>query len=181
MVILFPGSGIVQGGSSNLPGLASLWHVPAQVKALLSQREVFVMPLVQASISLAHISHTSIKLFPGILGLPNTLSTEQGFSTYPAQRTQVYLPMGASFLILGEAAIHYVWVGKHHLAVAAACQRMNDMQSLQEPFLQLSADAQMLGINLSPAQFAPLGFSILFLVLFSRFSDLHVYLWETGD
>lgn len=55
------------------------------------------------------------------------------------------------------------------------------MQSLQEPFLQLSADAQMLGINLSPAQFSPLGFSILFLVLFSRFSDLHVYLWETGD
>lgn len=182
-LFFFPVSGTVQETSPW--HRAIVWvslsrHSPTQIIAPLSQREVFVMPSVQAPTFLAHAPCTYIKLLLGILGLPNLLSTEQGFSTYSAQRTQVYLPMGTPFLTLRETAIHYVWVRKHPLATAVAHWKTNEVQSLQKESSHFPADARMLDISLSPAQLILSGFSILFPLLFSRSTDLRVYLWKIG-
>lgn len=66
--------------------------------------------------------------------------------------------MGTSFLVLGEAAIHYVWIGKHRLAIAATPQIFDDVQSLQEAFLHLFCWCSKTEHQFVPCLICPLWF-----------------------
>ena len=159
VVILFPGSGIVQGGFSLLQSDClgrPLRHasLPEAKPLWVNGKSSLRIPClsVRAANLTPYGSRIYIKLFLGILRLPNTLFQQsEDFQHILPRGLQFTFPRGLFSLVLGEAAIHYVWVGKHLLAIAVAPQMFNDVQSRQEAFLHFSADIQRLKINLSPA------------------------------
>lgn len=184
VVVFFPGSSVVQGGSSLLQrdclgrplcctSLPKAKPLGVNGKSSLHTR----CRSMQAAHLAPHSSHIYIKLFLGILRLPNTLFQQnKDFQHILPRGLKFTFPQGLFFLVPGEAAIHYVWVGKHRLAIAVAPQIFNDVQSLQEAFL----DYFFLLIFKDWTSICPL-FNLSPLVsAFSFFSDFQISVYICG-